>query len=334
MFSDYPNIFSDGVYYGERETSPYGTAELDGALITSFVRESVAKRLLEASKKLPPYHAFMTLDTLRTEAVQKSLFDHFKNKLTVSPFNYSEELAVEKTQTYVTQPSRTNSPHLTGGAVDLTIVRFEPQAWDVLQGLNKQLSALSSDPSLWEQVYEVELHRQKLLRTNSRMLDMGVAYDEVSADEKGEPQTALHYYEDKLKKEGRLSEEETVILKNRRMLYHILVSVGFTLYPDEPWHADYGNKFWAQQSGSSAALFGYAELSSENWAHEKMRRAVHAGNVALSSQKTVPVNGKVTSPLLHFVHAMAQMFGSPAYMGRTLERYERAHRISPDGLVA
>src|ERR1700733_5424225 len=76
-----PEIFSDGIYYGERDTSPYKVGELDGALITSFVREGVAKRLARASKMLPPGYAFLLLDTLRTEQVQRSLFEHFKNKL-------------------------------------------------------------------------------------------------------------------------------------------------------------------------------------------------------------------------------------------------------------
>src|ERR1700722_374175 len=40
-----PEIFSDRIYYGERDTSPYKVGELDGALLTSFVREGVAKRL-------------------------------------------------------------------------------------------------------------------------------------------------------------------------------------------------------------------------------------------------------------------------------------------------
>lgn len=325
-----PEIFSDGIYFGERDTSPYKVGELDGALITSFVREGVAKRLAKASKLLPEGHAFLMLDTLRTEQVQASLFEHFKNKLIAHPFNFTEEAAIEKTQDYVSQPSRANSPHMTGGSVDLTIVKFEPEAWKEMKALTRKLKAIAPDKSRWQEVYNIEIRRHQLLREKSQMLNMGVAFDEVAADESGNPKTALRYYEEKLGKDGSLSEVEMEPLKNRRLLYNVMRSVGFTFFPEEPWHADFGNKFWAKQSGSNAALYGYAAPSEENMVHEEMRRGHHAGSVKLNLLETTPTDmGKIPSPLMSFVHTAARAFGSLRYSGR----HEIAHRINPDGLL-
>ncbi|MEN6316649.1 MAG: M15 family metallopeptidase [Clostridiaceae bacterium] len=52
------------------------------------------------------------------------------------------------------------------------------------------------------------------------------------------------YYEEKLKKGLRLTLKELQFCLNRRMLYNIMVAVGFTNYPKEWWHFDYGDQFW------------------------------------------------------------------------------------------
>ncbi|MFA6279799.1 MAG: hypothetical protein WC612_03270 [Bdellovibrionales bacterium] len=269
---------------------------------------------------------------MRTEEVQQSLFEYFKNKLMDAPHNYSEEKAITETQHYVSQPSRANAPHMTGGAVDLTIVTFlpdEPEAWERMKALTKQLKVIAADPSRWQEIYNIEMQRHQLLREKSKMLNMGVAFDEVADDEDGNHKTSLRYFEEKLEKEGKLSTEDREALQNRRLLYNIMSSVGFTFFPDEPWHADYGNKFWADQSGSKSALYGYAAPSQENMAHEKIRRIHHARSVWLNSLATAPADmGKMPSPLMSFVHAAARLYGSLRHPGR----HEIAHRINPDGL--
>jgi len=37
---------------------------------------------------------------------------------------------------------------------------------------------------------------------------------------------------------------------NRRLLYHVMISVGFTNYCNEWWHYDYGNQLWASKNKS------------------------------------------------------------------------------------
>lgn len=80
-----------------------------------------------------------------------------------------------------------------------------------------------------------------------RILPMGSEFDETS-----DRSETLHF-------EGRiegLPEAELRALENRRLLYHAMVSAGFTNYPDEWWHFDYGNQNWALMSGHKAAIYG------------------------------------------------------------------------------
>lgn len=52
------------------------------------------------------------------------------------------------------------------------------------------------------------------------------------------------YYEEKLEKGLRLTLKELQFCLNRRLLNNIMVSAGFTNYPKEWWHFDYGDQFW------------------------------------------------------------------------------------------
>jgi len=45
---------------------------------------------------------------------------------------------------------------------------------------------------------------------------------------------------------------------NRRLLYNIMTSIGFTNNPNEWWHYDFGNQFWAKIRGKKA-IYGYIE---------------------------------------------------------------------------
>lgn len=39
--------------------------------------------------------------------------------------------------------------------------------------------------------------------------------------------------------------DHTDIRDNRRLLYHVMTAAGFTNYPGEWWHYDFGDRFWA-----------------------------------------------------------------------------------------
>lgn len=63
-------------------------------------------------------------------------------------------------------------------------------------------------------------------------LNLGVGFDEFT------DRTCTNYYEKNV-------EANKEIVKNRRILYHIMTIAGFTNLPSECWHYDYGDKAWA-----------------------------------------------------------------------------------------
>ena len=49
-----------------------------------------------------------------------------------------------------------------------------------------------------------------------------------------------------------LEGEDCPVAANRRLLYTAMTAVGFTNYPEEWWHYDYGDLFWAAMTGKDA----------------------------------------------------------------------------------
>lgn len=72
-------------------------------------------------------------------------------------------------------------------------------------------------------------------------LDMGSCFDEFT------DRTYTAFYE---------KEKSASIRDNRRLLYHIMTSVGFTNLPSEWWHYDYGDRFWAYYNKKPAIYRG------------------------------------------------------------------------------
>jgi len=71
-------------------------------------------------------------------------------------------------------------------------------------------------------------------------------------------QDKTNYFEE-LAKKRMLSPEEITVLINRRILYNIMTNVGFTNNPNEWWHYDFGDQFWAIIK-RKVAIYGYAEI--------------------------------------------------------------------------
>ncbi|MBQ7733151.1 MAG: M15 family metallopeptidase [Synergistaceae bacterium] len=82
-----------------------------------------------------------------------------------------------------------------------------------------------------------------------RYLDMGGNFDET------EEHSATGYYE-----KSDLSVQSNVnALNNRRLLVSIMTGAGFVNNPNEWWHYDYGNRRWAELTGSGEFFYGYTE---------------------------------------------------------------------------
>lgn len=70
-----------------------------------------------------------------------------------------------------------------------------------------------------------------------RLLSMGGRFDEKSK------RSETRYYEDR--------DDEPSLKQHRRLLYHVMISAGFTNYPEEWWHYDCGNQNWVYFSGGA-----------------------------------------------------------------------------------
>jgi len=82
---------------------------------------------------------------------------------------------------------------------------------------------------------------------------MGTPYDEFGT------RANIRYFEEKIEIGERLSSKDTIILNKKRLLFNIMIEEGFTNYPVEWWHYDYGNQFWAKIKGVNA-IYGRVDL--------------------------------------------------------------------------
>jgi len=307
-YKPYSQIFTDSMYFAQHNTSPYKEGQLNGALLTVFVRKAVGDALVEAQKLLPEGYAFVVWDAFRPQEVQGALFEDYRNEL-ISKDGQSLEEATVNAQQFVSIPSDDPScppPHNTGASVDLGVVKFNPQDWKRLEELN---ALIEKEPNP-DKYYAAEMERMQLYR-NVEALDMGTRFDEMS--EKVESR----YYEDRLA-EGSLLSEENQILLNRRMLVDVMRCVGMSNYGPEWFHFDLNNQFDAKRMGKDSALYGAAAMSDKNWQHEHMRRE-HSIGSELLRQQTVDPFGR---PVLVSDHPLAPMVQVTARKTGALDKSE------------
>lgn len=180
---------------------------------TVFARETVVRKLVEASYLLPADHRLVIWDAWRPLEVQQSLFDEYRNRLRLSNPSMDPDQLSSLTQTYVSLPSKSPlkpSPHYTGGAVDLSIIGGD-----------------------------------------GVLLDMGTVFDHFGKE------AATTYYEIP----PAPSSDTSKIVKNRRLLYNVMISAGFSAYDEEWWHFDYGNQFDAIRTGKKYAIYGPTDIN-------------------------------------------------------------------------
>jgi zinc D-Ala-D-Ala dipeptidase len=78
-------------------------------------------------------------------------------------------------------------------------------------------------------------------------LSMGTAFDETSIC------SHTTYYETS---DGHRDPNAERYRANRQLLVSVMGDAGFSNYPDEWWHFDYGNQNWAYFSGYDTAIYG------------------------------------------------------------------------------
>ena len=102
----------------------YAKQGIPGAVDECYLRESVYRRLLAAARGLPRGIGLIVLDGWRPWRVQQYLFDTLFEAIRERYPNAYEAQLLERTREFVALPSTdpaAPSPHLTGGAVDVTL---------------------------------------------------------------------------------------------------------------------------------------------------------------------------------------------------------------------
>ncbi|MDZ7853040.1 MAG: M15 family metallopeptidase [Halomonas sp.] len=102
----------------------YARQAIPGAIDECYVREGVYRQLLKVARSLPTGYGLIVLDGWRPWRVQQYLFDTLQEAIRSHHPELGEEALLARTREFVSVPSReatSPSPHLTGGAVDLTL---------------------------------------------------------------------------------------------------------------------------------------------------------------------------------------------------------------------
>lgn len=117
---------------------------VEGAISTVLLRESVAKRVVQANKSLKAAGlALLALDGYRSIKTQMGLWNFFWDRIARENPTFSKAEIEQRTLTFVSDPrdfdrdnSRTWPLHSTGGAVDVTLCRLTGEALDLGTGFD------------------------------------------------------------------------------------------------------------------------------------------------------------------------------------------------------
>ncbi len=116
------------------EDPRYLAMGVSGALPRCWVREGVADRLARAADGLPDGMTLLVWDGFRPITIQRALYDGFLGALRATHTAWGEARLAAEAARYVTPPSAdpsTPPPHLTGGAVDLTLADGDGRPLDL-----------------------------------------------------------------------------------------------------------------------------------------------------------------------------------------------------------
>ena len=102
----------------------YFEQQLPNSLKSIYLRQQAAKQLFQALSTLPKEYSFILYDGFRPLQVQSYLFEKFQSEIQKNNPHWTFEQIRSETLKYVAFPSVEKgypAPHLTGGAIDLTL---------------------------------------------------------------------------------------------------------------------------------------------------------------------------------------------------------------------
>ena len=123
--NQHPRIFTKSIYYSQN--IPYSLKDI-------YLRESTYKKVIQAIALLPEQYSLILFDGYRPLQVQQYLFDYYYEEMRKMYPHFTENEIVGETVKYVAFPTidcERPAPHLTGGAVDLTLGNREGNPLDM-----------------------------------------------------------------------------------------------------------------------------------------------------------------------------------------------------------
>lgn len=190
--------------------APYGEA-IAGAAKSVWVRKTVLEKLLRINARLSEVSLELyLLDGYRTIECQWGIYNWMKTKIEQSHPNWSEAQIKAHLRNFISDPSTYNPADSTTWTSHIT-----GGAIDL---------TLRHKPS-------------------GTLLEMGGVFDDP---------TELSFTDFYENLEHPLAESATFTeaRRNRRLLYHIMRTEGFTSLPAEWWHYDFGDQLWARNYGN------------------------------------------------------------------------------------
>ncbi len=305
-----PSIFSFRDYFAKLENSGY-SEPLTNAPLGEYVRASVADKLAEAQTRLPEGFRIVFFDGWRSLETQyetnkicyDSLIVQLRDAGVLDPAVPEEQLPVSvreiisrEAQNYISLPSplppmlnptpeqveegkKIPSPHNTGGSIDVGIVVVDPEWQTWLEDMEREAAAIDDPFSLRKAMINFEI--AKIYRLHSTLLDCGTTFDFASQ------LSGVAAFED-----GSAGTDEQ--RDNRRMLYNVLVPLGFQPYVEEWWHYNIDNQMAAMTvkyatSAPGKVRFGGIDLSDEQKRHEFLHKMLFDLILEQSEQPDHPV---------------------------------------------
>ncbi|ERS81700.1 M15 family metallopeptidase [Halomonas sp. PBN3] len=148
----------------------YAKQGVPGAVNECYVREGVYRRLLRVARSLPEGMGLIILDGWRPWRVQQYLFDTLQDAIRAHHPELDQEALLARTREFVSVPSHepdAPSPHLTGGAVDVTLSDIDGLPLDMGTLFDE---AVPASHTAYFETLEHPTDRQRQIRDNRRLL--------------------------------------------------------------------------------------------------------------------------------------------------------------------
>jgi len=148
----------------------YAKQGLPGAVNECYVREGVYRRLLRVARSLPQGMGLIILDGWRPWRVQQYLFDTLQEAIRAHHPELDQNELLTRTREFVSVPSReldAPSPHLTGGAVDVTLSDADGLPLDMGTLFDE---AVPASHTAYFETLEDLTETQRQIRDNRRLL--------------------------------------------------------------------------------------------------------------------------------------------------------------------